>query len=177
MPTFPSIAILTQADTPVNATSAQDSTAVAGVSGGTWDVNGLVLPATLPAKQGSNVILDRMIITSELLAASVDKWVFGPVVTGVWRVAAVSHVQRVVGGSGAQIDVMVVTGTGVTAPAAGVTQLSAVCDLTITADTPTIKTLIASPTDIGPGGRIGLDFSGTLTNLVGLVQIEVVRIR
>src|SRR5437867_8034914 len=122
MPTFPSIAIAVQADTPVNATAAQDTTAVAGISGGAWDVNGLVLPATLPAKQGSNILNDRIVITSELLAASVDKWVFGPVVTGMYRVAAVSHVQRVVGGAGAQVDVMVVTGTGVTVPSSGVTQ-------------------------------------------------------
>lgn len=114
-------------------------------------------------------------VSSELLAASVDKFVFvNAHPTHKWKVVAVRAKCSVVGGSGATVDVKKVPAA--TAVASGTTQLTAALDLTVTAPSDLPGTLIASPSIIYPGDSIGLDFSGTLTGLVGVITIVLGRL-
>jgi hypothetical protein len=135
--------------------------------------NGAVVSAPYHFLQDSNIIHDKVILNSELLAASVDKHIWA-CTEGRWQVSGVTEIHSVAGGSGAQVDVKVTS--GVTAPASGTTQLGSVVDLTVTANTVQQKALIASPTVIGPGDTVALDFGGTLTALVGIISVSVKRV-
>lgn len=108
-----------------------------------------------------------------LLATSVDSfwWVCQE---GTWRVASVAEAHTVVGGSGATVNVVVCPQA--VAIASGTAQLSAALDLTVTAPAKAFGTLIASPTDIRRGDCIGIDMSGTLTGLVGILSIMIKRV-
>lgn len=60
----------------------------------------------------------------------------------------------------------------------GVDQLTAPMSLSGTADTPVKATIIASPTVINPGDRLGYVLGGTLTNLInGCVTVFLERLR
>lgn len=116
------------------------------------------------------------IITSELLAASVDKWVY--VADGAYQVVLVEEIHSVVGGASAAVRPRKILAATVAAPgaavAAGITELSAAIDLTTTVNTTQTATLVAVAADLllADGDKIGLDFSGTLTGLVGLLVIH-----
>ena len=118
---------------------------------------------------------DTIFISKQLLAASVDQHAFTvPNNGGNWRLVSVSSMISVSGGSSAAVDVKVVD--AVTAVASGTTQLTAPLDLEETAPNKQVGTLIASLTLIIPGMSVGLDFSGTLTGLVGNITLELGRI-
>lgn len=114
------------------------------------------------------------IIQWPLLAASVDTYVWtNP--SGVWEVESVRTIISVSGGTSAVVDVRVCS--GVTAPASGVTQLTATLDLEETAPAKATGTLIAVPTRIFPGDSVALDFGGTLTGLVGAITIKLKKVQ
>lgn len=140
-----------------------------------FTVDSTGIKATSPAKfmQDGFIISSPPIISSELLASSVDKHLF-TVTEGRWQVTYATEIHTVVGGAGAQVDVKVSTDTQ--APASGTTQLDSVFDLTTTVNTVVNKALIASPTVLGPGDRVSLDFGGTLTGLVGVINIGLGRV-
>lgn len=124
-------------------------------------------------QDGSGKLLDAgRYVNWPLLAASVDSYIW-ECVEGVWSVTAVKALVSTAGGSGAQVDVKVCP--GLTAPASGTTQLSAVLTLTTTGPSRADGTLIAAPTDIFPGDSIALDFGGTLTALVGMITVQIKR--
>lgn len=112
-------------------------------------------------------------IQGSLLAASVDAFVAG-FHDGTWAVASVFEAHTVVGGSSAAFNVVVCPQH--IAIASGTAQLSAGLDLTTTAPNAAFGTLIASPTPLARGDVLGLDFSGTLTGLVGVYDIVLKRI-
>jgi hypothetical protein len=109
-------------------------------------------------------------ITAPLLAASVDQHVY--VATRPGRVLEVREVHSVVGGSGATVNLRKCTSG--TAPASGTSMLSAAVNV----ESPTVnvpRTATLSTTlinrEFAAGESLALDFSGTLTGLVGHVTI------
>lgn len=112
-------------------------------------------------------------VVGSLLAASVDAFIAG-FHDGIWVVASVFAAHSVVGGASAAFNVMVCPQH--IAVASGVAQLSAAIDLTTTAPNASFGTVVASPTPLSRGDVLGLDFSGTLTGLVGCYDIVLKRI-
>lgn len=114
-----------------------------------------------------------LIITSELLAASVDKWVF--TADRAYQVVAVREIHSVVGSTSAAVRPRKVTDTSAPGASAGATvkELCASMDLTATINTVVSPALSATASDLqlAAGDHIGLDFSGTLTGLVGSLTI------
>lgn len=108
-----------------------------------------------------------------LLAASVDAFIW-TCIEGIWQVTGVVEAHTVVGGSGATVNVVVCPGS--VAIASGTAQLSAALDLTVTAPAKQFGTLIASPTQIFRGDSVGIDMSGTLTGLVGVLTVQLKRV-
>lgn len=140
----------------------------------------LLVDCGLAAQDVSNAA-ERLVVTSELLAASVDKWMF--VADRAYRVMAVREVHNVVGGLGAVVRPRKVTSAGTAAPgdAAGATvkELTAAdVDLTTTINVVQSPALSATAADLdlAAGDKIGLNFSGTLTGLVGVIEIALMAI-
>jgi hypothetical protein len=113
-------------------------------------------------------------ISTELLAASVDKWVF--IADRAYEVVQIEEIHSVVGGSSAAVKFRKVTDVSAPGAAAGATVkelATAGFDLTATANTTLTATLSATPADyrLADGDKIGADFSGTLTGLVGIATL------
>lgn len=109
-------------------------------------------------------------VSTELLAASVDKWVF--VAPVACQVTAIREIHSVVGSTSAAVRPRKVTDTSAPGAAASATVkelTTAAFDLTATVNTTQAATLSATASDLqlAAGDKIGLDFSGTLTGLVG----------
>lgn len=125
---------------------------------------------------GGAGIEQRNVVQTELLAASVDKWVF--VADRAYEVVAVREIHSVAGGASAAVRPRKVTAAGTDAPGATagatVKELTAAAiDLTATANTAQSPALVGTAADLqlAAGDKIGLDFSGTLTGLVGWLGI------
>lgn len=112
-------------------------------------------------------------VAVSLFATMVDSFIWSPT-EGIWQVDAVAESHTVVGGSGAQVQVVVCPGS--VAIASGTAQLTAALDLTVTAPACRFGTLIASPTRIMRGDSVGVDVNGTLTGLVGQLTVTFRRI-
>lgn len=108
-----------------------------------------------------------------ILAASVSTFI-RVIHDGVWVVASVGSAHTVVGGSGATV-IPVVCPQRV-AIASGVEQIAAAFDLTLTAPNGGFGTLITTPTPMTRGDALGIKFAGTLTGLVGVIDIVIKRI-
>lgn len=113
----------------------------------------------------------------DLLAASVDAWVF--IADRAYEVAGISEIHSVVGSTSAAVKFRKIAAATVAAPgaavAAGITELAtAAFDLTAAVNTTQNATLSATPADyrLAAGDKIGSDFSGTLTGLVGTATIH-----
>lgn len=113
-----------------------------------------------------------VIVTSELLAASVDKWVF--IADAAYEVVLIKEIHSVVGGVSAAVGVEKTAAASATAPGAGTLVTTATIDLTTAVDTVQTPALVttASTLQLAAGDKLGLDFSGTLTGLVGVIQIH-----
>lgn len=126
--------------------------------------------------QNSNKVADEFAISTELLAASVDKWVF--VADRAYKVIAIKESHSVVGGTSAAVSPRKVTDTSAPGAGAGATVkelTTGAFDLTtgVAVNTSTSGTLSSTASDLilAAGDKIGLDFSGTLTGLVGSMTI------
>lgn len=113
-------------------------------------------------------------VSQDLLAASVDCWAY--VAREPCRVLGFSEVHSVVGSTSAAVRPRKVTGVAAPGAAASATvvELSASIDLTAavnTVVTPALVTTEGVPL-LAAGDKIGLDFSGTLTGLVGTLTIH-----
>jgi hypothetical protein len=107
------------------------------------------------------------VITTELLAASVDKNIY--IAARPCKVQSVQFATTVVGGASAAVILKACTGT--TAPASGTAMTSSMDLQNTVVNTVTTATLTESATYLKEGDRIGADFSGTLTGLVGVLQV------
>lgn len=108
-----------------------------------------------------------------LLAASLSSYIW-TCKEGIWQVQDVEAVVTVTGGSSATVDLLVCS--GVTAPASGTSQLTAVLDIQETAPFRARGTLITTPTKLVRGDSLAVVFGGTLTGLVGLMSVQVKRV-
>lgn len=135
--------------------------------------------------EAKNLVDDiaSIIVTSELLAASVDKHIF--VAPFACRVVSAREIHSVVGGASAAVRLRKVTDTSAPGAAASTTvkELAAAFDLTATANTTQVATLVAaaalqpnSDFYLAAGDKLCLDFSGTLTGLVGLLTVSIKRV-
>ena len=117
---------------------------------------------------------DYLVVRSPLDAASVDRAIWICPAERSYRLSSISEVHSVVGGASAAVRPRKVTGTTAPGASAGATVIeqSAAIDLTATINTvvrPALTGTEAQRTFV-PGDRLCLDFSGTLTGLVGHVE-------
>ena len=108
-----------------------------------------------------------------LLAGSLDSFIW-VCTEGIWQIASVREAHTVVGGASAAVTVVVCPQA--VAIASGVVQLTAVLDLTITAPAGRAGTLITTPTKMTVGDAVAVDFSGTLTGLVGAITVSLKKV-
>lgn len=129
---------------------------------------------TSPAPNSVDRNSNNFYVTSELLAASVDKTVF--VATRHCLLRNIREVHSVIGGSGATVRPRKITDTAAPGAAAGSTviELSAAIGLETTINTVDSEAITASSSGrrFKPGDRLALDFAGTLTGLVGFIEFE-----
>jgi hypothetical protein len=118
-----------------------------------------------------------LVVSAELLAASVDKFVF--MADRPYQVTAVKEIHSVVGGASAAVRPRKITAAATDAPGAtaGTTVkelTTAAIDLTATINTTQTPALSATAADLllATGDKLALDFSGTLTGLVGAIFIH-----
>jgi len=109
-----------------------------------------------------------------LLAASVDNYIW-TCIEGVWKLE--NAIAKITVSGGTDAAIMLVACSGVTAVADGVDQLDAVVDLEETAPASAYGIVIAEPTLMFPGDSLGLEFSGTLTGLVGALTVLLARVQ
>lgn len=113
-------------------------------------------------------------ISVPISAASVDSWVF--IADRAYEVVSIEEIHSVVGSTNAAVKLRKVTDTSAPGAAASSTVkelATAGFDLTATVNTTQTATLSETASDyqLADGNKIGMDFSGTLTNLVGVVTI------
>lgn len=124
---------------------------------------------------GGLIVPQNVIINVPLDATSVDRTVF--IADAAYKLVSCNVVISVQGGSGATVEPKKLTGTQ--AIGAGVSMLTAVFNVnTMVVETVTAGTLSTTSTNytLAAGNRIGLDFSGTLTNLVGCMTLVLKRV-
>lgn len=116
-------------------------------------------------------------VSTELLAASVDKWVY--VASKACKVVAVRECHSVIGGSGAVVRPRKITAATTATPGAavagGITELTAAdigLETAINVAQNAGLTATVADLSLAAGDKIGLNFSGTLTGLVGSLTIE-----
>lgn len=114
----------------------------------------------------------RTVVTTDLMAASVDKWIF--VADRAYQVMGFGEVHSVIGGASAVVTPRKVTAAGTAAPgdAAGATVkelTAAAIGLETTINVSQAPALSATAADLllAAGDKVGLNFNGTLTGLVG----------
>lgn len=124
--------------------------------------------------QGGGSSGGMFVVTDDLMAATVDEWVF--VAAAPCQLIAIQEVHSVVGGSGAVVTPRKVTAAGTAAPgdAAGATVIeltAAALDLTSTINV-VVSTAVVT-TDganvFAAGDKLGHNMNGTLTGLVGKI--------
>lgn len=116
----------------------------------------------------------RTFAYSKLLATSVDEYFF--IADKPYRVTGIQEVHSVVGGSGAAVRPRKITDASAPGAVASATVkelTTANIDLTATINTVQTPTLSATAADLllAAGDKLALDFSGTLTGLVGFIEI------
>jgi hypothetical protein len=123
-----------------------------------------ILEVDVPQAGDTTAANATKILTTELLAASVDKWLY--VADGAYQVVLVEEIHSVVGGSGAAVRPRKIT--------AATTEISASIGLETAVNVTQTSTLVAVAADLllADGDKIGLDFAGTLTGLVGQLVIH-----
>ena len=113
----------------------------------------------------------------DILANAVDTWLFYADTT--YEVVGVKCVPRVAGSDGSAVTAAVKKASGTTAPASGTTVMASTFNLKGTADTLQTDTLTTTIADrrLAAGDRLGVDFTGTLTAAVGLIQVNLKRVQ
>ncbi len=144
-----------------------------GVINVSIDAAGVVASSPTRFKQDANVLHDKEVLRHTVLAAAVDNFLW-VCTEGQWLLESAYYLPTVIGTGGAATVDIKVCGVAV-APASGVTQLTAGLDLVGTANTLVRGVLIAAPTVIGPGAAIALDYTGTLTSVVGCLVVNLKR--
>lgn len=112
----------------------------------------------------------------DIAGSIVDSWVF--IADADYELVGARLIPTVVGtGGAATADVKKASGT--TALTSGTTMLTAGMDCVGVVNTQVTATLSATTANrrLASGDRIGIDFTGTLTSAVGLIQLNLKRIQ
>lgn len=126
-------------------------------------------------------IPQSFVVTHHVVAASLDTHIF--VAPFPCEVVSVREIHSVAGSDGSAVALDVKKCTGTDAPSAGTTVLSSTFDLKSTANTLVSKTAASglsatlSVRKLDTGNTLALDYTGTLTAVVGVVQIEIKQLR
>ena len=155
-------------------------TGVGTFSGGIY-TNGLVVNGTktLTVTDADKLTVGGVIVPQEIAipftytASSVDIGVFSA--KGAWNITGVELVPRVAGNDASAVNVTIKVCDSGEAPSSGDAALSAVLDLKGTADTTQSGTLGANVA-VTATQYVALDFTGTLTNAVGMGTIWLKRV-
>ena len=114
------------------------------------------------------------VVTVPLAAASVDQWAF--IAPRKMKLLGIREIHSVVGGASAAVRPRKVTDTSAPGAAASATvlELSAALDCTTTINTAQDATVTTTGNRhyFAKGDKLGLDFSGTLTGLVGMIEFH-----
>ena len=119
---------------------------------------------------------DLLVVRATLGAADVDRCIWICPADRSYRLSAISEVHSVVGGASAAVRPRKVTGTSAPGASAGATVIeqAAAIDLTSGATANTVVRPALTGTEaqrtFNPGDRLCLDYSGTLTGLVGHIE-------
>ena len=120
-----------------------------------------------------------VVVTADIDANTVDTWVF--VADADYEVTRIVYVPRVAGSNGSAVTLDVMKASGTTAPVDGTTVMSAVDSINLkgTADTRITGTLTSTEATrrLAANDRLGINVAGTLTAVVGLLQINLKRIQ
>ena len=153
-----------------------DSTGV-GVNFANVDVvNGVQAVSPSKHKQDGNILHDKEpFVISFLSAPTAGGYILMAVAEGIWVVDSVLYSQ-ITAGTSPTIDVLWVAPA--TAVSGGTTQLTGVIDASVGGNnTKDVRgTLIAAPTQAGPGNRLAVNIGGTTTSMVGTVTVNTKRI-
>lgn len=141
---------------------------------------GKALNATVNAGDLVSVVIlpslnDRLILTFPTAATSVAQHIF--IADKAYQVVSIKEIHSVVGGGAAAVRARKITDTSAPgAVASGTVKeiTTATFDLTATINTTLTGTLSATPADytMAAGDKLALNFTGTLTGLVGVVVVE-----
>lgn len=122
---------------------------------------------------GGVIVPQEIAIPFTYTASSVDIGVFSA--KGAWNITGVELVPRVAGNDASAVNVTVKVCDSGEAPSSGDAALSAVLDLKGTADTTQSGTL-GTNVAVTATQYVALDFTGTLTNAVGMGTIWLKRV-
>jgi hypothetical protein len=127
---------------------------------------------------------ESIIVTVPINANSVDSWIY--VAPFKARLVSAREIHSVVGGASAAVRARKITDTSAPGAAAGTTVkelTTAAFDLTAAINTTQVGTLVTAATPkensdfyMNAGDKVALDFSGTLTGLVGVVVLHIKRV-
>ena len=149
--------------------------------GGSTRTNGLTVNSsqTLAVTTADRLTVGGVIVPQEIAipftytASSVDIGIFSA--KGAWNITGVELVPRVAGNDAAAVNVTVKVCDSGEAPASGEAALSEVLNLKGTADT-TQSGALGTTVACAANQYIALDFSGTMTNAVGMGTVWVKRV-
>lgn len=157
--------------TPVLAPLYLKPTAVPSGTAAKGDVYFNTTNGELTAYDGTNwrMLNGYHMVSYPILAASVDTPFF--IAHRAFVVVSAKEIHSVVGSTSAAVAIKKCTGT--TVPASGTNIATGSFDLTATINTTQTLTLSATAADytLAAGDKLSLDFSGTLTGLVGVVTV------
>ena len=122
---------------------------------------------------GGVIVPQEIAIPFTYTASSVDIGIFSA--KGAWNITGVELVPRVAGNDAAAVNVTIKICDSGEAPASGDAALSAVLNLKGTADT-TQSGSLGTAVACAANQYIALDFSGTMTNAVGMGTVWVKRV-
>lgn len=115
----------------------------------------------------------------DIAGNAVDAWAF--VADADYEITKIYCIPTVAGNNGSAVTADVVKASGTTAVSSGTTVCSAADSLDLKGAANTLQTATLSTTDatrrLTAGDRLGINFTGTLTLAVGLIQINLKRIQ
>lgn len=117
------------------------------------------------AINGAPVLSTNVIVTGDLSAASVDRYLF--TADRAYHVETLSEVHVVAGTDTGAVTLTVTKCTGTQAPSAGAIVTATAFNLKSTAATVVNKTGAGTAATLAAGDRLGFDFTGVLTGLAG----------
>jgi hypothetical protein len=131
-----------------------------------------------PDGQTSSIPHDFVVnFNYDINANAVDNWAY--IADGPCEVVSIHCVPTVAGSDAGAVTAAVKKASGTTAPGSGTAVMTDTFNLKGTANTLQTATMSTtkSTRELAANDRVGIDFTGTLTAAVGLIQIRLKRIQ